>query len=64
LLQGHPSKTTHQRQTEKAFTTSEPGLPDATRSELESANIQIIYLRIGGPEELLVLGRDQKFRVP
>jgi hypothetical protein len=42
----------------------EPGLPDSTRAELEAANIQLIYLRLGGPDELLILGFDQRFRTP
>jgi hypothetical protein len=42
----------------------EPGLPASTKADLEAANIQLIYLRLGGPEELRILGRDQKFRSP
>jgi hypothetical protein len=42
----------------------EPGLPPATRAELEAANIQLLYLRLGAsPTPVIrVLGLDQNFR--
>ncbi|HEX5223477.1 MAG TPA: PEP/pyruvate-binding domain-containing protein [Verrucomicrobiae bacterium] len=41
----------------------EPGLSPAAKAELEAANIQLLYLRLGSPAPIIrVLGFDQNFR--
>lgn len=40
----------------------EPGLPPATQAELDQANIKLLYVRYGSGDEIIILGKDGKFR--